>query len=282
MQRLKSSSVGFTLIELITVIIILGVVSVGISGFIRTGMQIYGDVTERDQLLSESRFVVERLNRELRMAVPNSARLNLQSDVHCLEFVPAKWVTFYTSLPLLPDLSTTVNVVAFADNSEGFVLNTSTDYAVVYPTTSDDVYNTANNKRRTIAACIDGGANTSCSTDDDPNNLAQLSVNAAFEDSSPASRLYFVRDGEAVSYCVRDQKIYRHTDSINVSQTAYTSGGVLMAENLVNELGEADQQPFKVIEATLTRNGLVQTLLTFEKNDEVVNFNNEVHMPNVP
>jgi MSHA biogenesis protein MshO len=71
----KATAKGFTLVELVTVIIVLGVVSVGISGFIRTGVQTYSDVIERDQLLGDSRFVVERIHRELRLAIPNSARV---------------------------------------------------------------------------------------------------------------------------------------------------------------------------------------------------------------
>ncbi|MEC9260142.1 MAG: prepilin-type N-terminal cleavage/methylation domain-containing protein, partial [Pseudomonadota bacterium] len=66
---------GFTLIELVTVIVILGVASAGIASFVRGSMQTYIDVSTREQLLSESRFAIERLKRELRNAVPNSVRI---------------------------------------------------------------------------------------------------------------------------------------------------------------------------------------------------------------
>ena len=87
----RTTSNGFTLVELVTVIIVLGIVSVGISGFIRTGLDIYSDVTEREQLLGDSRFVVERLNRELRMAVPHSVRVgnNASNDVQSIEILPS-------------------------------------------------------------------------------------------------------------------------------------------------------------------------------------------------
>ena len=266
---------GFTLIEVITVIIVLGVVSVGIGGFIRSGLGIYNDVTERDQLLSESRFVVERLSRELRMAVPNSARLAQDGDGNqCLEFVPADWVTYYTRLPVFPDALTMVNIVEIAGNTAGFSLALDgSDYALVYPNSNADVYDLSQNKRRAIEACIDEGPNTSCASGDDPNNLAKLSVSATFKDSSPASRLYFVR--RAVSYCAVEGKIYRIESPIQTTQTVHT-GGVLMAENQANSL------PFQVVLPTLTRNGLVNMLLTFERNEEIVNFSHEVHIPNVP
>ena len=47
---------GFTLVELVTVIIVLGIVSIGVTSFIRSGVQIFNDVSERDELLSQSRF----------------------------------------------------------------------------------------------------------------------------------------------------------------------------------------------------------------------------------
>jgi MSHA biogenesis protein MshO len=288
MLNLAAANRGFSLIELVIVIVILGIVSLTVGNIVSSGTKIYVDATERDQLLSESRFVVERLNRELRMAVPNSARViqsvsDPDNKIQCLEFVPTQWVTFYTQLPVLPSSTTTVNVVEIADSGAKFSLQ-SGDFAVVYPTSNADVYDLSNNKRRAITACTDAG-DGDCSTADAANHLAQLTVTAAFADDSPASRLYIVR--QAVSYCARDGGIYRHVsvdsdgnNTINATQTLYNDVGILMAENLVNDL--SSDLPFRVYEAALNRNGLVQVLLAFEHNDEIINYSNEVHIPNVP
>jgi MSHA biogenesis protein MshO len=250
-------------------------------------MGIYNDVTERDQILSESRFLVERVNRDLRIAVPNSARIANSgsglSSIQCLEFVPITWVTHYTELAILPSTSTSANVVQISDDTGKFILNPGSDFALVYPTSNEAVYNTSEPleiKRQVITACSDDGANSDCTTGDSSNNLATLTLAGAFADDSPARRLYIVR--EAVSYCVRNKQIYRHTDTINAVQTVYSTGGSLMAENLVNDLSDPEQQVFRVIPPTLARNGLINLLLTFEKNEEIVNYSNEVHIPNVP
>jgi MSHA biogenesis protein MshO len=279
MKRLTKTKVkGFTLVELVTVIIVLGVVSVGIAGFIRTGVEIYADVSERDQIIGDSRFVVERINRELRLAIPNSIRVTNDASNQCLEFVPAEWVTFYTTLPVTPDTSVTAKVLELADNKVNFSLQLG-DFAVVYPTNNDDVYHEDSDKRREIIAC--NNVNNDCELSDATNGIAKLTITQAFLDHSPTSRLYIAR--KAVSYCAigDENSIYRNENSlINNDQDLYTTG-VLMAENLTNVLANGEA-PFTISEATLTRNGLVQIFLTFNRNEEVINFNSEVHIPNVP
>lgn len=273
---------GFTLIELITVIIVLGVVSVGVSGFIRTGMEIYNDTTERDQLLGDSRFLMERLTRELRLAIPNSVRVsaNNSQTIQCIEFVPSEWVSYYTNLSVLPDTSNTANIVEFANNSNGFVL-TPGDFAVVYPTNNQDVYDLSQGKRKVISSCSDNGVDTNCNTADDPGGIAQLTVSSAFADHSPASRLYFAR--KTVSYCANEsnRSIYRNEGNITLNPTIFNSG-ILMAENINNDFGNTNEAIFRVYDATLTQNSLVHILLAFERNEEIINYSSEVHVPNVP
>lgn len=269
---------GFTLVELVTVIIILGIVSIGISGFIKSGVQIFNDVTERDQILAESRFVVERLNRELRTALPNSARVATLGATQCLEFVPIQWATYYTRLPILPSSDTQANVVEIVDASGRFTLQ-SGDFAVVYPTSIADVYDTSNNKRQVIMACTDAD-DGNCGNGDPVNHLANLTLSNGFGDVSPASRLYIVR--HSVSYCVSGRNMFRYQTSITPNQQVFTSGGVLMAEHIDNRLTDSAQQPFRVLNATLNRNALIQVLLAFERNEEIVNFSHDIHVPNVP
>jgi MSHA biogenesis protein MshO len=275
---------GFTLIELIMVIVVLGVVSVGIGGFIRSGVQIFVDVSERDQLLSQSRFVVERLNRELRNAVPGSARVIRElTNIHCLEFVPIETSVFYNDIPVLPEL------LAPADVLELYPYTLQGDeFAVVYPTSSEDVFDVTEGKRKSFT-CSDEGSGD-CSLNDDPDHVVQLTVGSLFKEDSPAARLYVVRN--AVSYCLRPDgpgsltyNIYRHEGSINAAKTAYNSGGVLMAEGIKNSLSTDEfspDNPFRVADATLTRNAVVYTLLRFSREDEQIVLVNEVHIPNVP
>lgn len=266
---------GFTLIELITVIVILAVVSVGIAGFVRSGMQIYLDVSERDTLLSESRFVVQRLNRELRNALPNSIRLYQSPARHCIEFAPVLWSSYYFDVPVAPeDAVDEVRVVAH-DNAIDPYTFSGIQYAVVYPTATEDVYGISSKKHRLGSApTLDAGDNNI--------EILHFDTDIQFTTDSPNSRLYVV--DKPVIYCAEGRNIIRYSEhDFSAEFDLSESVGVLMAENLSNNLaGDAIGFPFRVTETTLTRNASVLIMLQFELNEEIIVFNNEVHLANAP
>jgi len=89
---------GFTLIETIIVIVIVGVISVICAVFIKTGFDSYFNSVRRAEIVEVADIAVQRLAREVRLAVPNSLRVvdssgNVGSCVTgtCfIEFVPTK------------------------------------------------------------------------------------------------------------------------------------------------------------------------------------------------
>ena len=287
MNRSRTSQ-GFTLIELITTLVILVIVSVGISGFIRSSVQIFADVTEREQLLGDSRFIIERITREVRDAVPSSVRVAGNTSVHCLQFVPIDYSTFYIEAPILPSGDTLLSVVAMGDIAgNAYVPDPVTTFAFVYPTRNEDVYNAAQNRRKDVMACTDDGADPSCATLDDADNISNLTVSGAFAAESPADRVFFA--SVANSYCIRGGDVYFHQSGLTVAQPIFNSGGVLMAENIVNTLSAnpaiqvaGSDDPFRSFDATLLSNAFVQLRLRFNRNDELINYNHEVHVANVP
>jgi MSHA biogenesis protein MshO len=79
---------GFTLVEMIVVIVVLGIVSVFLGGYIFSMVQSYVDTSQRTELVAKGRQALERIDRELRHAVPNT--VVVLSGGQGIEFLSAR------------------------------------------------------------------------------------------------------------------------------------------------------------------------------------------------
>ncbi|MCU7554687.1 type II secretion system GspH family protein [Alteromonas sp. ASW11-19] len=276
-----SKNTGFTLIELVAVILVLGIVGVGTGSFVSSSMQVYIDVVTRDKLLTSSRFAIERMARELQAAVPGSVRIGGNASQHCIEFVPALFSTHYTNLPLQPSTDTVVDAV-FPVDARGNVYVVQPGTAmVVNPESSADVYNASNNKVQEITQCHDDG-DGSCATRDDSDDIIQITVNSAFAGESPDSKLYFV-DG-SVNYCVLNNTLVRFDNDIGTTQASGSLSYPRLTTNVVNtlsanpSLGASASDPFVYIPATAERDAAVQLRLQVQQDQETLNWHREVRL----
>ncbi|KGJ98945.1 PilW family protein [Thalassotalea sp. ND16A] len=264
--HLYKTSKGFTLVELVLVIAILSITSVGFIGFITIGSKVYQDVSGRDALISDARFAIERLNRELSNALPNSVRIIDDGSTQCLEFVPIVVSSFYLDIPLLPDPpKTTFDVVKASSDYQ----TNSKDMVIVYPIASSDIYDHASSKKAIGLTSVAKPAG----------NKWRITIDSAFSFAaeSPSGRLFIV--SEPVSFCATNGSLHRHQNygfSINQS---ILSGGVLMAEHI--DVCHGSCFPF-VFDAILQRAAIVQVNFKFSKNNDNVFFSNGVHISNVP
>lgn len=76
---------GFTLVEMVVVIVITGIIAAAVAVFIRLPVQGYVDTVARGELADEADTAVRRLSRDLRLALPNSVRIS--SDGRYLELL---------------------------------------------------------------------------------------------------------------------------------------------------------------------------------------------------
>jgi MSHA biogenesis protein MshO len=278
-QKIKIQQVrnirGFSLIEMIVVIVILGVLATGISTFINFGTQVYTDSTAREQVVSSARFAIERLNREIRSAVPNSIRINANrlsgvSAKQCIEFTPIVLSAVYTEVAVTPEpASAEVKVVAFDEAlfSAGFSPNLNVG---VYVLNASEFYGGSSDKVFTLLndTIVKSG------------NEWTITLDAAetFAENSPTNRLYFFN--HSVSFCVQNSQLTRHQNYSRNADNTPNSAGVLMAENITIHNGTTLIPPFWLTEETQLRNSMVLIKLAFTSNFESIVFNNEIQVNN--
>lgn len=266
---------GFTLIELVIVIVILAILGVFSFGYISFGAQIFSDTRARQQLIAESRFAIERLTKELKYVVPRSVRVSTA----CIEFVPFVASSRYLELPQ--------GLTAGSD--EFIAIEPQSDTALVgqwlfvYPTQIAHVYGLSSSRRQQIQS-INAIAGQP--------ELIQVEFTGAattFSQQSPGRR-YFI-GSTPVSWCYDDssQRLLRFANygynSTQPSLSTLASGSAnveVMMTTLINNLSTG-QLPFSVSPASLQRNSLV--LLNWQVGSttgENIQINHEVHLPNVP
>lgn len=275
---------GYTLIELVAVIVIMGILGVASTRFIVFGTEIYVESNERQRVLSQSRYFIERLTRELRASIPNSVRVDATNA--CLQFVPIKASGAYKTVgtdnpaPISPNISFgEIEVVSWDVNQYA-----AEDRIYIYATSPDEIYINTNTVGGNFAVIESITPNPL-----QPNYKLELFQIAGsedvFSDASPISR-YFTAD-RSVNYCFiansNKYDVYRfETTNFSPAQSVPTSpSGVLMAEGLTNNI--SSQAPFSISDAAQVRNSIVNLYLQFETlNGEDMFYNHEVHIPNVP
>lgn len=276
-KRMQTSTRGFTLVEMVTVILILGILVVGVSSFIIFGTRIFVESSSVDQVLSQSRFAVERMTRELRSALPNSVRLNSDSLTYqCVEFVPIEASTTYLTMPTIPTAAASTGIVILDNTASAIRVN---QFAWIYPLVDADVYSSARQKRAQVKTIAISG------------NQVTLTFTAPtrFAEASPRQRIYF--GSSPVSYCFEkgtsgnDLQVVRYAGyNFNTVQPnpATMGTGVLMAQSVANRLDNSNDLPLILTPSSLVNNAMVHLQPRFNVNGETFQYRHQVQVINVP
>lgn len=258
---------GFTLVELIVVIVVLGAITAGTATYIVRSMEAYSDTVRRDQLTSGARIAVEKMTRELRNALPNSVRVDNDSGTtHCIEFFPVESGSSYESVP-----RTAANI-SFA--AIAYAAPQTPAYVAVYPHATQPLY--TNNNPGPLAGYDPDNSEPA-------NGVVYLDNNHRFTHDSPRKRFFLA--GEPVSYCVSsDGKLQRYRGyGINSNQDVPPGvTGALLAENIQLTDGGNAVTPFTYTAGSLQRNAVVTLDLRFMEDGEWVRLLHEVQIRNVP
>lgn len=259
-------SKGFTLIEIITVIILLSIVSVVGGNMIVTTTESYNQAQSRSKLVQKGRLSIERMVRQLRSAVPNSLRVSGTGD--CIEFMPL--VAGANYLDDVADSSNGVTPRSFIDTAP-FSLGLGTPaHVMVAPFSSGEIYTAASPSARAAIGAL-GVA---------PISSIPLAGAHQFVRNSINKRVYL--GAAPARFCIGGSDLVYYTgyvldtgalgDGDPAGSTSILSGGVTAAAPAA----------FVLALGTQNRNATVDIHLQYSEGGESVVLNHTVFIRNVP
>jgi len=251
---------GFTLVELIMVIALTGVVAVMISTVMSRPLQGFVDQARRAALTDLAATTLNRMARDLRLAVPNS----LTVSGNRIHFVPveaagryrANLVDHSADPPVCTQAPCTIEILS-----------------PITPVSSSDrhwliIYNVA------AAELVDDAAVSVISpkafTWSDGTLSATLAKDFRFKYASPQRRFYLAK--ESLTYRCDSGRLLR-----SVSNNLDGSDG---SEALV--VDSLSGCTFSYVPGSNTRNGLVTLRLSLSKEGETITLVQQVHVDNAP
>lgn len=258
---------GFSLIELVAVIVLLGIIAISTTQFISQGVGVYVDTVRRDNLQQQSRFAIERISRELANALPGSVRVDSDATTQCLEFVPIKDASTYLNTITGVGALTSLDIV---DVGYSYVAG---DSLAVYTLDNSRVYSVSSNVVALTGEAAGPQANTRSL------NFASTT----FTEESPSQRVYMI--STPVSFCAQDNRLTRHADyGFSATQSLPPNNGVLVAQHLrIDDSGV--YTVFDYVPDSLQRAAVVNMDFRFfdsSESDEWLRLLREVSIRNTP
>ncbi|MFV0449127.1 MAG: PilW family protein [Vibrio sp.] len=163
---------GFTLVEMVLTMVIGSILILGIAGFVQLGSKGYADTVARQTLQTQAKFVLEKMTREIRHAVPNS----FYAGNDCLSFYPIDYSGFYhvadndntqlsfivgqssvdpTSSPALTGKKMIINPTHYSEFSSGIDLNSNSTTITIAPLASQSVAKRFYIYQQQVTYCLD-------------------------------------------------------------------------------------------------------------------------------
>ena len=288
---------GFTLVEIIIVISIMGIIGGLASMIIGRSLDSYAALERRENLQTSIRLAVERISRELRHALPQSICVNnggacIAAAGSRFYFVPVQDSGRYQDRPgiytapppiqrnrlgVTPLSTDRFDVLSTNDaNRLNAVGGANGDWVVVYNANNIDIYNAVNNVRRRINAIVQKDIHNDASVATDIDQI-QFSGNQSFADHSPTRRFHIVDNNRQVTLFYFDavnRQLFRDTTNFT-NPNIPTANTRLLMQNV-------DACTFTYTAGSQSRAGLLRIDITVASQGEQKQVIHDAHVYNTP
>lgn len=281
---------GFTLVELIMVIVITGILAASLTVFLKPVIDGYFDTRRRADLTDIADTALRRMSQDIRSAVPNSVRLQGASPSTCFQFVPTSTGGRYrmasdtvndtpAPLPCAPSATCSAPLDVSQATTVFDVLSPMAttpamgDWVVVGNQNGADVYAAANPNKAQITAA----PTTPRATD----GLRRITVGATqFPIGYDGGRFVVVPNAtQTVVYSCVGGTLYRNVAlfGANLAATCALTTGAVVATDVA-----ACTFVYDPNQGATQQSGFVWMRLELSRSGESVALASGVHVDNVP
>lgn len=260
----RKNSLGFTLIEVIAVIVVLSILATLGGKFVVESTRAYQSTQTKSRLINTSRQALERMSRQLRIALPYSVRLT--NNNMCIEFMPIASGGNYPDY--VPDSVNSANTKSTLDVSPHTIDFGTAVYVSIGAMAASELYGANPSSLATL---------TSRSA-----NVINFSPAKGWKQNSINKRFYLLDKPQA--FCVVNNQLRFYADQdVTISTVDTSSASSILAENVAGTT-----TPFTLTAGSENRNTVVQFNITFGQGSalatgtESITMNHSVMIRNVP
>lgn len=256
---------GFTFVELIFVVVILGIVATIGSGYLVNTVDAYRTAQARSVLVQRARITLEQMSRQLRMSAPNSVRVS--SSGRCIEFMPVVAGANYQGS--VPD-ATNGRAPSSSVVTGSFNLGLGTpQHVLVAPLYDSEIYATGSPASRVGIGTLGF----------EPITSVPFAQNHVFIRNSVSRRLYLAADPER--YCLNGDILYSYTGfglQTGILSDANPGGNAdILSHNI-----STGSRLFSLSPGSEDRSAAILMDLTISNGGNAIGFDHEVLVRNVP
>ncbi len=282
---------GFSLLELIVVVTIVGLLAVGGGMLVLTPIEAYDAQVRRQRLVDQGEMALRQIARDVRRALPNSVRVTPVGTGWAVEMINTIDGARYRD-EVGGDFTSVDDTLEFGvadDNFNllgsfsglGMGLLTGGERLVIYNTSAVAIYGDAAANNNPGIVTTAGTAITLSPTappSDDPEQRVNLAPPFQFAQQSPGQRV-FVIDAPTSYICdPASGRITRYTGyAFTVAQPTPPAGGT--SDTVISRLAGCNMT---YIAGSSQRGGILTVEINIDDSGESVSLLHQIHVVNVP